>query len=178
LPWWVRVCVPPPPPTYTHPPTHPHPPPTTTTTTTTHPPIHPPTHHHPPKTHPPCNQNQNQKKTTQPQAAKESAELKDLESAAAAGSREAAEEADRKRARSRSKTGNRSRSASRVAPRDVSGMPKDTEVRKKTEKLRKRQQLVGLGRNAKKGEGDRVHADMMPKWLNSGKTSLGTRDWR
>jgi nucleolar GTP-binding protein len=86
--------------------------------------------------------------------------------------------ADQKRARGRSKMGNRSRSISRVAPRDVSGMPKNKALRKKTEKLRKKQQLVGLGRKAAKGEGDRTHLNMKPKWLLSGKTGLGTRDWR
>ena len=80
--------------------------------------------------------------------------------------------------RARSKSGVKSRSNSKVAPRDVSGMPKNKEVRKKTEKLRKKQQLVGLGRKARKGEGDRTHADMKPKWLFSGKSGLGTRDWR
>ncbi len=79
--------------------------------------------------------------------------------------------------RARSKSGVRSRSTSKVAPRDVAGLPPSKEVRAKAEKLRKGQQKA-LGRAARKGEGDRVHADMMPKWLNSGKMSNGTRDWR
>ena len=80
--------------------------------------------------------------------------------------------------RARSKSGVRSRSTSRVAPRDVAGMPKNSEVRQKIEKLRKKQQLVGIGRRARKGEGDRTHLNMKPKWLLSGKSGLGTRDWR
>jgi len=79
--------------------------------------------------------------------------------------------------RARSKSGVKSRSTSKVAPRDVSGMPKNKEVRKRIEKLRKKQQ-VSLGRAARKGEGDRTHLDMMPKWLYSGKMSNGTRDYR
>ena len=82
---------------------------------------------------------------------------------------------DRKRARS--KSGVAARNQSKVAPRDVSGMPKNKEIRKNIEKLRKRQQKE-LGRAARKGEGDRTHLDMKPKWLYSGKTGLGTRDWR
>ena len=73
--------------------------------------------------------------------------------------------------------GVRSRSTSKVAPRDVGGLPPSKEVRAKAEKLRKGQQKA-LGRAARKGEGDRVHAGMMPKWLNRGKMSNGTRDWR
>lgn len=80
--------------------------------------------------------------------------------------------------RARSKSGVRSRSTSKVAPRDVSGMPANKVTRKKIEKLRKQQQLVGLGRKARKGEGDRTHLNMKPKWLLSGKSGLGTRDWR
>ena len=79
--------------------------------------------------------------------------------------------------RARSKSGVRSWSTSKVAPRDVGGLPPSKEVRAKAEKLRKGQQKA-LGRAARKGEGDRVHADMMPKWLNRGKMSNGTRDWR
>jgi nucleolar GTP-binding protein len=69
----------------------------------------------------------------------------------------------------------RSRSGSRV-PRNEAGQ-KDQKTVNAAERLRKKSQRKA-NRAARAGEADRHVPDLKPKHLYSGKTGMGTRDWR
>ena len=70
-----------------------------------------------------------------------------------------------------------SRSVSKMPPKGTEGMPKSVVVRKHSEKLRRKQQ-IHRARQAKKGPGDRVILNTMPKHLYAGKRGGGKTDRR
>lgn len=77
----------------------------------------------------------------------------------------------------RKKGHKQSRSASKVPPKGTAGMPKSIVLRKHAEKVRRMKQIHNA-RKAKKGPGDRVILNMMPKHLYSGKRGGGKTDRR
>lgn len=68
------------------------------------------------------------------------------------------------------------RSTSRAVSRNERGMSGAREIGK-AEVMRKKQQKK-MAREARKGEADRHVPDFKPKHLYSGKSGMGTRDWR